>query len=193
MSDERISLSPPRLLGLAVFGAVVLTVFDGFHTHSGTTRYPTPLALEAAWWAPLNFALATGLGGPLYVLGYRAVGGKRPPPSWPELALGLVIFGALYFFSGFGPVSNPVKLAVLGVAALGLFAWLDRTVAGAAMMLVTALVGPTVESILVHAGAFEHLKADVLHVPLWLPGLYACSGPVIGQGARRWLSVGGGG
>ena len=188
-TDRPIALTPSRLLALAAFGGVVITFFDGFHTHSGTTRYATTVLCEAAWWAPLPFALGMGVGGPAYVLGYRALGGRRPPAAWPALGAAFAAYGALYAFSGYYAGSNAAKLAALAAAAVLLHAWLDRTLAGASMALVTAIVGPLVEVVLVHAGVFTHLKADVLGVPVWLPALYACSAVVIGQGARRWLEV----
>jgi len=183
----RVELSPGRLLCLFAFGAVVLSTFDGFHTYSGTTRYASTIAFRAAWWTPLGFGLALAAGGPLYALLYERLGGRRAPPSWSRLAPALAVFGGLHAWSGFFHGANETKLVVLGAAALALFAWLDRSLAGAACALGTALAGPLVEIVLVRAGAFEHLQPDFLGVPMWLPALYACSAPVVGQGARRWL------
>ncbi len=190
MSDGgKVRLSLARVAALFVFGAVVISIFDGFHTHSGTTRYPDPVAFEAAWWTPLIFGASTGLGGPAFALLYRALGGKRPPPSGPQLAVAFALFGALYAFSGFYHGANLTKLLVLGAAAVALYLWLDRTLAGALATLATALTGPLVEIALVHAGAFEHLQPDVLGtIPCWLPALYACSAPAVGHGARWWLA-----
>jgi hypothetical protein len=176
-----------RILALAAFGAVVISIFDGFHTYSETTQYTTIVAWRAAWWTPLIFGLSTGVGGPVYVLSYRTLGGRRLAPGWTPLAIAFVIYGALYAFSGFYKGTNEAKLAVLGAAAVALFAWLDRTAAGAGTTLLTALVGPLVEVVLVHLDAFKHLQPDVAGIPMWLPALYACSAVVLGQGARRLL------
>jgi hypothetical protein len=176
-----------RLAALFAFGAVVLSIFDGFHTHSGTTRYPSPVAWEAAWWTPLAFGASTGVGGPIFVLVYRALGGKRPPPPWSHLAVAFVLYGALYYMSGYLHASNETKLAILAVATLVLYLWLDRTVAGALAVLLTAVIGPLAEVIQVHAGLFEHLQPDFLGIPMWLPALYTASAVVIGHGSRRWL------
>jgi hypothetical protein len=184
---EAYDFSLGRILALTAFGAVVLSVFDAFHTHSGTTRYTTTVVWEAAWWTPLIFGLATGVGGPLYVLAYRRLGGRRAPPGWWSLVPGVVLFGALYYFSGFYQGANATKLGVLSAAAIGLHGWLDRTRAGIVVLLLTAAVGPLIESFLVHAGVFLHLHPDLLHVPMWLPALYACGAVVLGQGTRRWL------
>lgn len=183
-------LAPARLLALFAFGAVVLSIFDGFHTHSGTTRYPAPVLWQAAWWTPLLFGATAGLGGPTFALLYHAFGGRRAPPPWWQLAVAFLAFGGLWYFSGFFHGANEIKLAVLSVAAVGLYLLLDRTVAGALCAVTTALSGPLVEIVLVRAGTFEHLQPDYLGVPMWLPALYACSAPVIGHGARRFLSTG---
>src|SRR5262245_4889929 len=116
-----------RLLLLFAFGAVVLSVFDGFHTPSGTTLYATTVAWQAAWWTPLIFGASTGVGGPVFALIYRVLGGKKVPPGWLQLVPAFAIFGALYAFSGFYKGPNVVKLAVLSGGAAVLFAWLDRT------------------------------------------------------------------
>jgi hypothetical protein len=176
-----------RLLALTAFGAVFISIFDGFHTYSDTTRYTTIVAWRAAWWTPLLFGLSTGVGGPVYVLNYRVLGGRRPAPGWAALAAAFVIWGGLYAFSGFYKGPNEVKLAVLSAAAVVLFAWLDRTAAGAGSALLTALVGPIVEVVLVHRDAFKHLQPDFAGIPMWLPALYACAAVVLGQGTRRLL------
>jgi hypothetical protein len=177
-----------RLLALFLFGAIVIAIFDGFHTHSGTTRYAAPVFLMAAWWTPLVFGLSTGVGGPAYAMTYRTLGGKREPPPWVWLVPAFALWGGLYYFSGFYKGPNEVKLAVLGASAVAFWLVLDRTLAGAIAAIITAIVGPLCESAQVHAGWFEHLQPDFLGVPMWLPALYAASGPVIGQGARRWLN-----
>ncbi len=177
----------PRVMVLFLFGAVAISFFDGFHTHSGTTRYTTIVALQAAWWVPLLFGASVGLGGPAFAIGYRTLGGAREPPPWSALAAAFVAFGALYFFSGFFHGANAWKLCVLSLGAATLWGVLDRTWQGAACALGAALAGPGVEVVLTHVGAFEHLQADFLGIPMWLPALYACAAPVLGHGSRRFL------
>lgn len=179
----------PRVLVLFAFGAVVITFFDGFHTHSGTTRYATVVAFQMAWWAPLLFGASVGLGGPLFAVGYRSLGGTRAPPPWLALGAAFVSFGALYYFSGFFHGANATKLGVLSFAALVLWGVLDRTWQGAACALGAALSGPAVEVALVHLGAFAHLQPDALGIPMWLPALYACAAPVLGHASRRFLAA----
>ena len=40
-----------------------------------------------------------------------------------------------------------------------------------------------------HLGAFEYVHPEVLGVTIWLPALYLCSGPVLGQLSRRVLQL----
>lgn len=184
-----------RLRGHAflwLLGAVVVAFFDGFHTHSGTTRYAAPVIWQMAWWTPLLFGASVGIGGPIYAIGVRRIGAsrpRRPPPPARDLGIGFAIFGVLYFASGYLPASNGVKLAVLLCGAAVLFGWLDRTGAGAIMALVTAVTGPLVEITLVRLGTFAHLQPDFAGIPMWLPALYLCAGPTLGQIARRALET----
>lgn len=60
-------LSPGRVFALFLFGAVTVSIFDGFHTHSQTTAYARPVMLDAAWWVPLLFGASVG-GGALMTL-----------------------------------------------------------------------------------------------------------------------------
>jgi hypothetical protein len=184
-------MDPKRVLALFLFGAIVISFFDGFHTFSGTTAYAHPLgASKMAWWTPLIFGASTGLGGPAFALGYARFGGTLAPPPWNKLVSAFVSFGALYFFSGFYHGPNEVKLAVLVAGAVAFFLWLDRTWQGALCALATAATGPLVEIVLVHFGTFVHVQPDFLGIPMWLPALYLASAPVIGHGARRFLRAG---
>lgn len=183
----RVRLSAGRILALFVFGSIVITTFDGFHTWSDTTRYASPVVLRVSWWAPLTLGLASAAGGAAYALLYQTLGGRRAPPSWSLLAPALAIFAALYAFSGFFHGASETKLVVLGTAGLALFAWLDRSLAGIACAAVTAFTGTLSEIVAGRTGAFEYIRPDFLGVPMWLPALYVCAAAVVGQGARRWL------
>ena len=180
---------PLRYLSLFLLGAIVVSFFDGFHTHSGTTRYPHPWLWQMAPWVPLLFGASVGIGGPVYAALYPRVGGRRAPPPARDLVIAFVLFGALYFSTGFLPASSGAKLALLLVGAAVFHLWLDRTVQGLALSLGTAIVGPCVEASLVHLGAFEYVHPEVLGVTIWLPALYLCSGPVLGQLSRRVLQL----
>jgi hypothetical protein len=173
---------------MALFGAVVGSILDGFHTHSGTTRYPDPWIWQMAWWTPLIFAgayLALGLA---YEVGATWAGRPIGSSRWQEM-LG---FCGLYFLSGYLPASNPIKLAMLVAGGLTLWAIRDRSPATLAVGLLSAVLGPATEIALVHYGVFSHLQPDFAGIPMWLPGLYFASAPAgcfvawLGsRGARR--------
>src|SRR5579871_2239616 len=67
-------------LVLGAAGAVLGTLLDGIHTHTGTTWYPHPVFWLAASWTPAIFAfagLSIGLTRPLLD---RALKRDEPPP-----------------------------------------------------------------------------------------------------------------
>jgi hypothetical protein len=170
---------------LLLFGATVGSLLDAMHTFGGATQYTHPFVLQTAWWVPLLFASAYGFGGFIYAVGYDKLRGRGPLRSWSELALGLVVFAALYAISAFAPLSNVCKMIALAAGAVGLWAWLDRTVVGVFLTCVAGLFGPVTEVLLSHAELFRHLRPDFLGIPVWLPALYLATGPSFGQFARR--------
>jgi energy-converting hydrogenase Eha subunit C len=163
---------------LALFGATIGSVLDGFHTWSGTTAYPEPVLLRAAWWTPLIFAGAYTLEGVLYTVARQRSGKPAVAPAvrWTCALL----FAGLYAASGFLPVANPIKLAVLLGGFVALWAATDRTPQTLAVAAAAAVLGPVTEITLVHLGLFAHLQPDLAGIPMWLPGLYLCSAPGIG-------------
>ena len=169
------------------FGAVTISFFDGFHTHSHTTVYPHAWILEMAWWTPLLFGSVVAFGGIAYAIAHRRLGGNPKIHSIATLATAFVLFGILYFASGYLPASNASKLVVMLAGAAGLWTWLDRSPAGIALAIVNAIGGCSTEVTLVHFDAFRHLQPDLLGIPIWLPGLYLAAAPVIGHVARRVL------
>ncbi len=181
-------MKPGRLALLFLFGAVVLSIFDGFHTHSGTTAYPDPLLLQAAWWVPFEFGFVTAAGGLFYAWAYRALGATRRPAR-SHIGVAFALFGAAYFASGYLPASNAVKSAVLLAAFAAAWVASDRTWQGVVLSLVAAAGGCATEMTLTRAGSFTHLQADRWGIPMWLPFLYLVSGPAIGQLARALLDA----
>jgi len=176
------------LLLLSLFGATIGVFLDALHTFSGTTEYTHPLVLRTAWWAPLLFANAYGVGGMIFALAYRRLGGPPDVRSRRELGCGLVAFAGLYATSAYLPAPNAVKLVVLFGGAAALWWRLDRTRTGAILACVAAVAGPLTEIVLTHLGFFRHLQADLLGIPIWLPALYLASGPSFGQIARRAIA-----
>lgn len=180
----------PRLSRVPVLflvGAVMLPVFDMFHTHSGTTAYPHPVFLGMAWWTPLLFSASLGFGGTLYAMGHRAMKGDPEIPPSSFIAIALVIYAGLYCASGYLPVSNEGKLVVLLLGFAGLWWMLDRSWQGMALAAIAGIGGPLTEYFLTQHGCFQHLQPDFAGLPIWLPGLYLASAPALGHFSRRVL------
>lgn len=177
-----------RLAALFALGAVLLSTFDGFHTHSGTTRYAKPWFAEMAWWTPLLFGTTLAGLGWAYDMAFRARRPDAPLPPARSLATALVGYAALYAASGYWGASSPSKLGLLVVSAGVFWRWLDGSALGVALGLATALIGTLAEISLITWGAFEYLRPDFFGVPIWLPGLYLAGAPVLGQIARRILA-----
>jgi len=176
-----------RVALLFLFGATVLTTMDGFHTHSGATSYPDPVVVKMAWWVPLLFGSTAALGGVSFVLLHRALRAPARALSSTDIAVGLAAFGGLYFASGYLPASNAVIAGLLLAGALALWRWLDRTWQGVVLGIGTAFAGCSTEIFLTSIGAFSHLRADFLGIPVWLPALYLASTPAVGHFARKVL------
>lgn len=179
--------APASLARLALFGAVVGSVLDGLHTFSGTTSYPDPVFLRAAWWIPITFAAGYALEGVLYTAGRHARNRPHLPASRRWLCA--FLFVGLYACSGFLPVANPTKLLLLLVGAVALWGTFDRSRETVVVAVVAALVGPATEMMLVRLGLFAHLQPDVLGVPMWLPALYLASAAGIGP-LLAWVGYG---
>lgn len=181
-------MSGLRVRALAIllaFGAIGGTLLDMLHTFSRTTEYTTPFALRTAWWVPLLFANAYGVGGYLYALAYRRMRGPREVSGWASLLVGLFAFAALYAASAFLQATHLVKLGLLATGAAALWRWLDRSWQGVALAALTAVIGSSTEIALSRAGVFRYLDPDLLGIPMWLPALYLASAPSFGQLARR--------
>lgn len=182
-SAAETKLSPRAFVILFAFGAISLTLLDSIHVHTGTLAYAHPVAFGSAWWVPLLMGSAVSGGGATFVAGWDRLGGPRTTASNASLVRGGVLFAALYAMSGLLPASSPVKLVLIAIGAAVIFRDVDGTRAGAILMLVGALLGTVAEAI---NPGFHYLVPDVFGVPIWLPALYACASPFVGQLARRF-------
>jgi hypothetical protein len=162
-------------------GAVVLTLLDSVHVHTGTLAYEHPFAFGSAWWVPLLMGGAASFGGLAYVATWERAKAPRPVASRAALASSLVLFAVLYAASGLSPVSAVQKLIVITIGAVAIFFSVDGTRTGACFMLLGMVVGPAAEAI---NPGFHYVDPDFMGVPMWLPSLYACVTPAIGQLAR---------
>lgn len=172
------------LLRLFIFGALVGSFFDGFHTYGGMTSYPHPIVFRMAWWTMPLFGGAFVLLGLTYAALRR---GDQTGPRRPSLWVGFAVFGALYFMTGFLPAGHVTKLAILLGGFALLVARVDRSRAAWGTGLIAAFAGPAFELVLVKLGVFAHLEPDLAGLPIWLPGLYLASGPGLGPLAHEAL------
>jgi hypothetical protein len=85
---------------LFALGAVVLTLLDSIHVHTGTLAYEHPFVLGSAWWVPLLMGGAASFGGLAYVAGWERAKARRPIASRSALVGALVLFAVMYAASG---------------------------------------------------------------------------------------------
>ena len=163
-------------------GAICLTLLDSIHVHTHTLAYAHPVAFGSAWWVALLMGCATAGGGLGYVLGWSRLGGPTAIPTRAALARGALVFAAVYAGSGLLPVSAVMKLILITLGAAVIFFDLDGTWRGATLILIGAVAGTIAEAI---NPGFHYFEPDAFGVPMWLPALYACATPVVGQLARR--------
>ncbi|HEY1954124.1 MAG TPA: hypothetical protein VGH28_00880 [Polyangiaceae bacterium] len=167
---------------LFLIGAIELTLLDSVHVHTHTLRYDHPFAFGSAWWVPLLMGSAASFGGLAYAVAWKRLGGPAKVPSWAAIARANLAFAMLYAASGLLPSTALTKLIVLAVGAFAIWREVDGTRAGAKLVAIGAVLGTLAEAI---NPAFHYVAPDFARVPMWLPALYACATPALGQLARR--------
>lgn len=168
-------------LVLLLLGATVGPALDGIHVRTDTLVYPTPDFLRMEWWVPPLFAaagLAIGLARPLWerMLDRRTA----TPPAW-VVALAMAIFIASYALSGLLPWAWSSVALVLAVLAAVTWAVCDRSGLGVFLAGSTALLGTSVEIMLVREDLFAYVRPDIAGVPGWLPWLYVTAAIAVGN------------
>ncbi len=178
------------LLWLFIPGALPGTALDAFHVLSGVERYASPTLLGVAWWVPLLF------GGAAVVIGYShpmldpLMHHRRFRPLFSSV-LGLAWLPLVYLISAsFFDTLTKTLLIVLVYCNFWLLTGSDWQ--NLVFSLVTAITGTLLEMILVAAGAFAYLHPDLLGVPYWLPGIYACASQALGDLGRSLYYASGG-
>lgn len=174
---------------LAALGATVGAALDGTHVRTGTLSYPTPDFLRMEWWVPLLFAgagVAIGLARPLWE---RLLDRRTPRPSLAITAFGMSLFMGSYVLSGLLPFAWSTTAMVL--AMLFAIAWsvCDRTSLGMFLAVATALLGTSVEIMLVRMGLFSYAHPDIAGVVGWLPWLYCTAAVGVGILGKRLVDT----
>jgi len=178
------------LLWLFLLGAALGTALDAFHVFSHVERYATPSLLGVAWWVPLLFGSAAVIIACSHPLLDPLLHHRRFRPLFSSL-LGLAWLPLAYLISAsFFDTLTKTALILLIYCNFWLLAGSDWQ--NLVFSLVTAITGTLIEMILVAAGAFSYLQPDMLGVPYWLPGIYACASLALGDLGRSLLYYSGG-
>jgi len=200
-----LEVPPASFLGaMAVAGAALGPVLDGFHSRFGVLRYhnPPPFPVQVggielcqtAIWVPPLFGLAGLLIGALYVLLDAALGtpAERREPGPGRVALGIGLFIAHYYASGL--LLGPLGLLGAGASAgPGEAAW---WLAGAVELLLWATAvaqwrfvdgsrAGLVVSALTGLGG-PAIEVALLNAPGW--DLYAYAAPDL-LGIPTWIAA----
>ena len=156
---------------LFLVGAVVISAGDRVHITFDILSQPDKTLWGQAWWVPLVF----GLAGVVIVAGYsvlrRLLEVAPNGAGWGKVLLSAAIFLAAY--AATGPWGDYKIALTIALPAL----WVARVVprrnvAAVVLSVVLAFAGPFHEYLFSVAGLFSYHDPDVMHVPIWLPGIY---------------------
>ncbi|WIA14256.1 hypothetical protein OEZ85_002792 [Tetradesmus obliquus] len=120
-------------------------------------------------------------------------------PAWPAVLLCISLFVAQYGLSGIleqptlGQTltllpGTPIPTLDTLLFTYAMLHWLvlDKTPQGFGMAALTAVCGPAVEMLLINVLQLYHYSHPVvLGVPTWIPWVYFCGGPAVGNLGRR--------
>lgn len=185
-----VSPSATRLLPLALLAALIATLCDANHVHTGTLSYPEPFLFGQAWWVYPGFVGAFLTMGFCYLQMTARLANRLPvaqstaPGNLRDFAEAVIAFALVYLLSGFGN-AEPVLLSVIfyGTFALRLLATYER---GWLLVLavVMAIGGMFAEGTLSAVGGVNYRHVDIYHVPWWLGGLYMHGAFALREGMR---------
>lgn len=78
---------------------------------------------------------------------------------------------------------------ILFVFALHNFIVFDGTLQGLGMACLTAVCGPVIEIILINGfHLYAYSQPDIFGIPLWIPWVYFCGAPAVGNLGRKFWS-----
>jgi hypothetical protein len=178
---------------LALLGAGIATVCDGFHVYTRALSYTHPCLFGQAWWVFPGFVVIFLFIEYTYFLlaGHLPAGiDARQSVSAGSLR-GVVetttTFALVYLLSGFGNF-EPVWLSVIFYSTF-LARWLftyDRMWL-LVLSILMAFGGMFVEGLYAAAGLMTYRQVDVFHVPFWLGGLYVHGAFALREGMRYFV------
>jgi hypothetical protein len=116
-------------------------------------------------------------------------------PGWVNVNACISLFALQYMASGVlaSPASPLVNLIPYHTTDVVLFSWglvtwyvFDNTAQGLFMASLTAFAGPCAEIFLINFGhLYEYSHADFLSIPSWIPWVYFCGAPAVGNLSRQ--------
>lgn len=173
-----------RGLLLFVIGFLVGSVFDSFHTISGTTVYTNPSIFKMAWWSPFIFGLATLLIGLLLPVIDGLLKSKERQLTPLVVVYGLIAFGVVYFLSGFALRFKLSPNLVVPLGAIVIWFIFDKSWQSIIEGFLVAFFGIFGEVLLIKTSLFYYTNSSILGVPFWLPALYFTASVAIGNLGR---------
>ena len=182
-----------RWLLAICFGSVLCTLLDQLHVRFGVLSYRSGPMLGQAPWVPLLFAGATFVGLFGYLTWSRKFGFRRDlldgsRDVWGTREAGVALVWMVGAYAVSGPLQHwPRALTAAYLLTYALRCWSLRAPGLWLNSLQFALGGTMFESALASTGAFHYEHPDLWGVPLWLPGIYLHTTPILRAVLRRWL------
>jgi len=171
---------------LAGFGAIFGTLGDVGHVWTGAISFDHPSIWGIGWWVPPQYAAAvvaiafshTFLDGPL---GRE----QRFAHTPPRLIAGIAATYAVWMSTGLLDFHPWLVAGTLAPVALLVWWFFDRTWQGLLLGLATAIVGVSIELLLVSAGVFNYTHPDTLAVGVSFGCVYLPASVAVGN-LGRW-------
>ena len=187
-SQDTISPRAWAIFWLFLLGATLGTALDALEVYSGVERYPRPVLFGVTWWVPLLFgaaAVAIGYSHPLVdplILRTR-------PYHRLSVSIGELTWLVLAYLISVSPLDSLARAGLIALIYLNFWLLAGRSWQDLLLASVTAVTGTLTEMILVNAGVFSYTHPDILGVPYWLPGLYACASLAVGDLGRSLMTL----
>lgn len=173
---------------LFLLGASLGTALDALEVYSGVERYPGPMLFGVAWWVPLLFGAAAVAIGYSHPLVDPLISRTRPYRRLSS-SIGELTWLVLAYLISASTLDSQAKVGLIAIIYLNFWLLAGRSWQNLLLSFVTAVTGTLVEMILVKGGVFSYTHPDILGVPYWLPGLYACASLAVGNLGRSLMSL----
>jgi Insulin-induced protein (INSIG) len=186
-SQDTISPGAWAIFWLFLLGATLGTVLDALEVYSGIERYPRPMLFGVAWWVPLLFGVAAVAIGYSHPLVDPLISRTRPYRRLSS-SIGELTWLVLAYLISARPPDSLARVGLIAIIYLNFWLLAGRSWQDLLLAFVTVVTGTLTEMILVKAGGFSYTHPDILGVPYWLPGLYACASLAVGDLGRSLMS-----